>query len=45
MNYLEILVEKFIGTANWAWNLVIMDPSIPWYQNYFYGLIIISLFV
>lgn len=45
MNYVNVFINELIGTSNWVWNQIIWSNSIPWYQNYFYGLIFISLFV
>lgn len=45
MNYADTFINSLCGTTQWTWKLIIMDGSIPWYQNYFYGLIIISLVV
>lgn len=42
--YLEAFVGAFVGTADWTWKLIILEGSTPIYQNYFYGLIFISLF-
>jgi len=35
--------EAFSGTMNWVWNSILW--KVPWNENYFYGLIIISLAV
>ncbi len=43
--YTELFINTFTGTADWVWKLIILHPDIPWYQNYFYALILISLFV
>ena len=43
--YTDAFVNTVKGTANWTWELITFSPNIPWYQNYFYGLIVISLFV
>jgi sterol desaturase/sphingolipid hydroxylase (fatty acid hydroxylase superfamily) len=43
--YTEVFINTFKGTANWVWKLITLDPEMPWYQNYFYALILISLFV
>lgn len=43
--YLEAFVGAISGTADWTWKLIILDSSIPWYQNYFYALILMSLVV
>jgi len=45
MKYIDIFWNEVVATASWTWQLITLDPSIPWYQNYFYGLILISLFV
>jgi len=42
-DYLSTIWNAITGTANWTWNLITLDSSIPWYQNYFYALIVISL--
>ena len=39
--YLQTFLDSFIGTLNWTWNSMIFD--VPWYTNYFWGLIIISI--
>ncbi|MCM4152275.1 sterol desaturase family protein [Arenibacter sp. N53] len=41
--YFEAFINAFIGTANWTWKSIIFE--VPWYTNYFWGLIIISLVV
>ena len=42
-NYFNILVDTSLGTFNWVVQLIKFE--VPWYQNYFYGLIAISLVV
>lgn len=42
---LNTFLSSIYGTANWVWNLITLDSSIPWQQNYFYGLLLLSLFV
>ncbi|WP_306012857.1 MULTISPECIES: sterol desaturase family protein [unclassified Allomuricauda] len=42
-DYLDALINGFLGTVRWTWRSVIFD--VPWYTNYFWGLIIISLLV
>jgi len=37
------VVSAINGAANWTWQMIAFD--VPWYQNYFYGLIAISLIV
>ena len=41
--YMEIFMQSFLGTADWTWNSITFQ--VPWYTNYFWGLIIISLAV
>lgn len=41
--YLDAFLNSFMGAANWTWKSVLFD--VPWYTNYFWGLIAISLFV
>lgn len=41
MEYLEAFLSAISGTANWFWRSILFD--VPWYQNYFWGLIAISL--
>jgi len=41
--YLETFINSFIGTVDWTWKSIIFE--VPWYTNYFWGLIAISLVV
>ena len=41
MKYLEAFKEAFVGTAQWTWDSIIFN--VPWYTNFFWGLIAISL--
>jgi sterol desaturase/sphingolipid hydroxylase (fatty acid hydroxylase superfamily) len=41
--YLDTFINSFKGTLNWTWNSIVFD--VPWYTNYFWGLISISLLV
>jgi len=41
--YLEAFVNVFQGTLNWTINSILFQ--VPWYTNYFWGLILISLLV
>ena len=41
--YFEGFINAIVGTANWTWKSLIFE--VPWYTNYFWGLIIISLVV
>jgi sterol desaturase/sphingolipid hydroxylase (fatty acid hydroxylase superfamily) len=39
--YIQAFLDSFIGTLNWTWDSIIFQ--VPWYTNYFWGLIAISL--
>ncbi len=41
--YLEAVTNAFTETVQWTWNSILFE--VPWYTNYFWGLIIISLVV
>lgn len=41
--YLDAFVSAFNGTVNWTWKSILFE--VPWYTNYFWGLIVISLFI
>nr|WP_299170636.1 sterol desaturase family protein [uncultured Allomuricauda sp.] len=41
--YVNALLDGFGGAARWTWNSILFD--VPWYTNYFWGLIAISLLV
>lgn len=41
--YIEAFIQAFTGTIDWTWRSVIFD--VPWYTNYFWGLIAVSLLV
>jgi len=41
--YIEAFVQAFIGSLNWTWKSILFD--VPWYSNFFWGLILISLVV
>ncbi len=43
MKYLEAFFNAFMGNVNWTWKSIIFE--VPWYTNYFWGLIAISLAV
>ena len=43
MDYLEFFLKAFLGTVKWTWRSITFD--VPWHQNYFWGLIVISLVV
>jgi len=41
--YLEEFINAIVGTIDWTWKSILFE--VPWYTNYFWGLIAISLFV
>lgn len=41
--YLDAFINGFNGTLNWTYKSIIFD--VAWYNNYFWGLILISLIV
>ncbi len=41
--YIDAFLSSFIGTANWTWRSIVFE--VPWFTNYFWGLILISLVV
>ncbi|MFM1879455.1 MAG: hypothetical protein RLZZ241_2321 [Bacteroidota bacterium] len=41
--YLTAFANAFSGTVNWTWKSILFE--VPWYMNYFWGLILISLLV
>ena len=41
--YIEAFANSFLGTLNWTYKSILFE--VPWYTNYFWGLIVISLFV
>ncbi len=41
--YIDAFLSSFLGTVNWTWKSILFD--VPWYNNYFWGLIFISLVV
>ena len=43
MKYLELFFDAIHGTINWTYRSIVFD--VPWFRNYFCGLIIISLVV
>ncbi|UII81285.1 sterol desaturase family protein [Flagellimonas sp. CMM7] len=42
-DYFEAFANGFLGTTQWTWKSILFD--VPWYTNYFWGLIVISLLV
>lgn len=43
MDIFNAFLNSFLGSLNWTWRMITFD--VPWYNNYFYGLIVISLAV
>lgn len=43
MKYIDALVNGFLGMVQWTWKSILFE--VPWYNNYFWGLIVISLLV
>lgn len=41
--FLEAFIYAFKGSLNWTWKSIVFE--VPWYTNYFWGLIFISLLV
>ncbi len=41
--YLEAFLNAVTGTVSWTWSSIIFE--VPWYSNFFWGLIVISLLV
>ncbi|WP_271767600.1 sterol desaturase family protein [Aquimarina algiphila] len=41
--YMNAFIDAFLGTIQWTWNSILLE--VPWYTNYFWGIIIISLLV
>ncbi|MDX1327388.1 MAG: sterol desaturase family protein [Arenibacter sp.] len=41
--YINAFTSSFFGMVNWTWRSITFD--VPWYTNYFWGLIVISLIV
>ncbi len=43
MDYIEAFINAISGTLDWTWRSITFD--VAWYNNYFWGLILISLIV
>lgn len=41
--YIQAFVQAFRSNLNWTWKSMILE--VPWYTNYFWGLILISLII
>lgn len=42
--YLDTFLNAFTGISNWVWKSITFEIT-PWYSNYFWGLILISLII
>ncbi|MBA4745557.1 MAG: sterol desaturase family protein [Muricauda sp.] len=43
LDYFDAFINGFLGTVRWTWKSIIFE--VPWYTNYFWGLILISVLV
>ena len=43
MDYINAFYTAVLQSLNWTWKSIIFE--VPWYQNYFWGLLLISLLV
>ncbi|MGB5368873.1 MAG: sterol desaturase family protein [Flavobacteriaceae bacterium] len=41
--YWKAFIEAFLGNVSWTWRSICFE--VPWYTNYFWGLVLISLLV
>ncbi|MDH7445140.1 sterol desaturase family protein [Aquimarina sp. 2201CG14-23] len=41
--YINGFIDAFLDNMNWTWNSILFE--VPWYTNYFWGLIAISLLI
>jgi len=41
--YTNAFIKGFMGIVNWTWRSIVFE--VPWYTNFFWGLIVISLIV
>jgi len=41
--FIEAFINAVKGSLNWTWKSILFE--VPWYTNYFWGLIVISLLV
>ncbi len=42
-NYVSLFTKTFLGSLQWVWNSICF--KVPWYENYFWGLLFISIVV
>ena len=43
MDYIDAFATAFLGTMHWTWRSILFQ--VPWYTNYFWGLLVISIVV
>lgn len=43
IEYINSFRDALLGTIDWTWKSIMFE--VPWYTNYFWGLILISLFI
>ncbi|NAS32726.1 sterol desaturase [Flavobacteriaceae bacterium R38] len=43
MEYIYAFINAFKGSLNWTWKSILFE--VPWYSNFFWGLVLISLLV
>lgn len=43
IEYINSFRDAFLGTIDWTWKSIMFE--VPWFTNYFWGLILISLFI
>lgn len=43
MHYVELFTNSLANSAGWVWDSILFN--VPWYTNYFWGLLVLSLFV
>ncbi|WP_276166624.1 sterol desaturase family protein [Zobellia alginiliquefaciens] len=41
--YGDAFLNSFLGTLNWTWKSILFE--VPWYTNYFWGIILLSILV
>ena len=41
--YFDAFLDSLLGTLNWTWKSILFD--VPWYTNYFWGIIVLSALV
>ncbi|MGJ8736034.1 sterol desaturase family protein [Zobellia laminariae] len=41
--YFNAFLDSLMGTLNWTWKSILFD--VPWYTNYFWGIIVLSALV